>query len=157
MNFKRLIQTQKLTPEFCAQVVLNDFVPKSEEDQQIGEKYILKYQPHISEQELETALQLFHNSNTPVVSMYIAISLTRDEKIALLEKKYGRELQKMGFEKRNTTMRRMIRKMTSNDWFMILQEKAISSSHIPYSRSSSVISSSSFVTSSSSSTTLSST
>jgi hypothetical protein len=54
----------------------------------------------------------------------MATQLTRDEKIIVLEQKYKHILDKMDFESRNIHLRKMIRRMKLNDWFVLLQEKA---------------------------------
>ena len=123
MSYKQLIQTQKLTPKFCVEVILNDFIPKTFEDTNITEAFILKYQPHITEQELERCWLEYDNNLYRNATM--AKFLNRCEKIILLEFKYNTILEKMDFETKQMTLRTMIRRMRIHDWFLLLQEKIV--------------------------------
>jgi len=120
MSYKHLIQTQRLTPKFCVEVILNDFIPKTFEDTNITEAFILKYQQHISEDDLERCWLDYDNYYRNAT---IAKYLSRFEKIVLLEFKYQTMLEKMDFETKQTTLRTMIRRMRIHDWFLLLQEK----------------------------------
>ena len=127
-DFKALIQTQKLTPTFCVEVILNDFVKKSLEDYSIGEGYILKYQEHITEKDLDLAWEEFQPRYRLQKLLFFSAELTRHEKIVLLENKYKTILDKMTYEVRHSEMRKMIRKMRPEAWSVLLQEKA----YMPY-------------------------
>ena len=122
MSYKQLLQTQKLTPKFCVEVILNDFIPKTEEDVTINESLILKYQTHITEEDLERCWVDYDNLYR---SATIAKNLNRYEKIILLEMKYKSILEKMNFETKQITLRTMIRRMRIHDWFLLLQEKVM--------------------------------
>lgn len=123
MSYKELIQTQYLTPKFCVEVILNDFIPKTEDDMNISELYILKYQTHITEEELERCWVEYNNNLYRDATM--AKYLNREEKIVLLEYHYKPILDKMNFETKQTTLRAMIRRMRIHDWFLLLQEKIV--------------------------------
>ena len=105
------------------EVILNDFIPKTEEDMNISELFILKYQPHITEEELERCWVEYNNNLYRNATM--AKYLNREEKIVLLEYHYKPILDKMNFETKQTTLRTMIRRMRIHDWFLLLQEKIV--------------------------------
>ena len=89
-------------------------LPPNDDD---GEAFPLKYQPHITDEMLDEAWLEYQSLNKKTITPYIAASLlTRQEKIILLEKKTKIILLEMKFEARNQIMREAIRK--------ILQEKA---------------------------------
>jgi hypothetical protein len=121
--YRQLIQTERLTPQFCMEVILNDAVAKSEDDSCIGEGYILKYQSHITERELDIAYQNFQIRNKKWHVVRLAMELTREEKILLLERKHKRMLDRLMYESRHARLRKMIRKMREADWIELLQDK----------------------------------
>ena len=123
MDYKNLIQTKRLTPEFCMEVILNDFIPKSDEDSSIGEGFILKFQPHITEKDLDIAYLNFQTRNKKWNVVRLSMDLTRQEKIVLLERKYKTILDRLMYESRNRRLRKMIRKMRDADWLELLQDK----------------------------------
>jgi hypothetical protein len=123
IEYRTLIQTTKLTPQFCIEVILNDFVKKRPEDSSIGEEYIIKYQTHITEEDLDLAWMDYQTRNRHQKLAFFAEELTRAEKIVLLENKYKTIFNKMTFETRHAAMRKMIRKMRPDAWMVILQEK----------------------------------
>jgi hypothetical protein len=51
-----ILKTQKLTSEFCVKYILNEDFQFSEEDQLINIETVRKYQKHISDMELVSAL-----------------------------------------------------------------------------------------------------
>lgn len=96
------IQTERLTPRFCIEVL---------EDSFIDEDFILQYQLHITKKELDVAYIKYHAS-----------TLTRQEKIVLLEIKYKTILENKGFEQKNHILRQMIRRMRTSHWQELLEE-----------------------------------
>ncbi len=48
VSLLQILKTQKLTPEFCVDYLLNEDFQLLEEEQYISAQLILKYQPHIS-------------------------------------------------------------------------------------------------------------
>lgn len=127
-DYRTLIQTTRLTPQFCIEVILNDFVKKSPEDSSIGEGYIIKYQKHITEEDLDLAWIAYQKRSKHQRLAFFAEELSRSEKIVLLENKYKTILDKMTYEKRHAAMRKMIRKMRPDAWIVLLQEKV----YLPY-------------------------
>ena len=121
--YRQLIQTARLTPRFCMEVILNDAIAKSDDDSTIGEGYILKYQTHITERELDIAYHDFQIRNKKWHVVRLAMDLTREEKILLLERKHKRMLDRLLYESRNARLRKMIRKMREADWIELLQDK----------------------------------
>lgn len=122
-DYRTLIRTERLTAKFCTEVILNDLVKKSPEDSSIGEGYILKYQEHLTEEDLNVAWSDYQTRNKEQRLMFFAKELTRPEKIVLLENKYKTILDRMTYEERNAAMRKMIRKMGPDAWSVMLQEK----------------------------------
>ena len=51
-----ILKTQKLTPDFCVKYILNESFQFLEEDQSINMEIVKKYQTHISNIELVSAL-----------------------------------------------------------------------------------------------------
>jgi hypothetical protein len=51
-----ILKTQKLTSDFCAKYILNEDFQFSDEDQLINIETVRKYQKHISDMELVSAL-----------------------------------------------------------------------------------------------------
>jgi hypothetical protein len=122
-DFRKLIQTERLTAKFCMEVILNDLVKKSPEDSCIGEGYILKYQEHITEEDLDAAWSEYQTRNKKERLIFFAEELTRPEKIVLLQNKYKTIFARMTYEGRNAVMRKMIRQMGPDAWSVMLQEK----------------------------------
>ena len=52
VSLKVLLQTQKLTPEFCVKYILSDEYSLSDSDTFITNEYVLYYQPHITQEDL---------------------------------------------------------------------------------------------------------
>ena len=67
LQIKIILHTQKLTADFCAQYILDEYYATCEEDLDlfcIG--YVLRHQPHISAEELEIACAKYtpmHHAN----------------------------------------------------------------------------------------------
>ena len=66
MNYlcpKILVNTQKLTPEFCIKYILNEeYMSCEEEKYLLTYSYVLSRQPHITRKELEDAEDAFVNA-----------------------------------------------------------------------------------------------
>jgi len=105
LAYIKRIKTERLTPRFCIEVVLEL------DDSTIDEDFILQYQLHITKKELNAAYIKHH-----------ATTLTRQEKIVLLENKYKTILENKGFEQRNHILRQMIRRMRTSHWLELLEE-----------------------------------
>ena len=121
--YKKLIQTERLSPQFCMEVILNESVVKCAEDALIGEGFILKYQTHMTEHELDVAYDNFQTRNKKWNLVRLAMNLTREEKIVLLERKHRTILDRLMYEGRHRKLRKMIRKMRESDWIMLLEER----------------------------------
>jgi hypothetical protein len=60
LNKKRVINTQKLTADFCVKYLLDNNIDSGSEDSYIFDKaYILNSQEHITDKEWEEAIQKF--------------------------------------------------------------------------------------------------
>lgn len=68
LNKKRVINTQKLTAEFCIQYLLdNNNIESGSEDSYIwDEGYILERQPHITDEEWKEAQKNIYYNNSDI-------------------------------------------------------------------------------------------
>jgi hypothetical protein len=55
VSLKVLLQTQKLTPDFCVKYILSDDYSFTDSDSFITDSYVLYYQPHITQEDLNQA------------------------------------------------------------------------------------------------------
>ena len=65
VSLLQILKTQKLTPEFCFDYLLNDDFQLLEEEQYISAQLILKYQVHISFIDLLELMMLNGDRKTP--------------------------------------------------------------------------------------------
>ena len=120
MDYTTMVQTRTLTAKFCAEVILNDYIPKSEKDRALNECVVLKHQPHITMDDLDIAWDNYQEKNKKWIQLYIAKTLSVQEKKEILNMCYKRELTHMDKCTANLFIRDMLRNMTYLDWLKIL-------------------------------------
>jgi len=124
MDYRTMIQTRPLTAKFCAEVILNDYIPKSESDKNINEHFILTHQKHLTMEDLDQAWEKHSAKQREWLQIYIAKTLTIDEKMELLMRNHGSILKDLTPEAQRKMLHRTIRTMTWMDWYKMLQKKA---------------------------------
>jgi hypothetical protein len=60
LSVKYLLNYQILTAEFCAKYILNDYCATCQEDTYICSGYVLRKQPHLTQEELSAACILYN-------------------------------------------------------------------------------------------------
>ena len=124
MDYKTMIQTRPLTAKFCAEVILNDYIPKSESDKKINEHFILTHQTHLTMEDLDQAWENYSVKQREWLQIYMAKTLTIDEKMELLMRNHGSILKDLSPEAQRKMLHRTIRTMTWMDWYKMLQKNA---------------------------------
>ena len=124
MDYKTMIQTRPLTAKFCTEVILNDYIPKSESDKKINEHFILTHQTHLTMEDLDQAWENYSVKQREWLQIYMAKTLTIDEKMELLMRNHGYILKDLTPEAQRKMLHRTIRTMTWMDWHKMLQKNA---------------------------------
>lgn len=119
-----MIQTRPLTAKFCAEVILNDHIPKSESDKKINEHFILTHQTHLTMEDLDQAWENYSVKQREWLQIYMAKTLTIDEKMELLMRNHGSILKDLSPDAQRKMLHRTIRTMTWMDWHKMLQKNA---------------------------------